>query len=36
MKLYLNECGVVCALGDSHSDIARGRAAAGGAASGLL
>ena len=23
MKLYLNECGIVCALGDTHSDIAR-------------
>lgn len=23
MKLYLNECGIVCALGDSHGEIAR-------------
>ncbi len=23
MKLYLNECGVVCALGESHGEIAR-------------
>ena len=23
MKLYLNECGIVCALGDSHGEISR-------------
>ena len=23
MKLYLNECGIVCALGDSHAEISR-------------
>lgn len=23
MKLYLNECGIVCALGDSHAEVAR-------------